>query len=78
MITTAEAAALRTSFILQMPARIEAAIRAAAQSGASSVVFAYAPASDAQAQAFATSTLIPAGWASTTVNTTNQTITIAP
>lgn len=76
MITKAEAAILRQSYITQMPARIEALIRAAAASGANSVIFNYAPAPDVDAQTFATGTLAAAGWTAT-VDTVNKILTIS-
>lgn len=77
-ITLAEAVVLRNSFIAQLPKRLDDLVRAAVQSGAASVPFPYAPASDAQAQAFVTTVAIPAGWAGSTVDTVNKIITISP
>jgi hypothetical protein len=76
--TVTEANALRQSYINTLPARLEAAVRSAAASGASSVVFSYAPAADVDATNFRTNVLLPAGWANSVVNTTDKTITVAP
>lgn len=62
LITKAEAATLRTSYIAQLPARLDAALRAAAQSGVVSITFSYAPASPAAATTFQTNTIELAGW----------------
>lgn len=76
--TLTECIVLRNSYIAQLPARLEAAVRSAASSGASSVVFGYSPASDAAAQNFVTNTVVPAGWTTSSVDTVNKTITVAP
>ncbi|HKP07588.1 MAG TPA: hypothetical protein VJU58_10090 [Microbacterium sp.] len=76
MITKAEAQQWRQSFISQMPARLEAAIKAAALSGQTSLVFPYAPVPSAQVDNFITNTMTPAGW--TCVNdAANSTLTVS-
>lgn len=71
-----EAAPIVQAFINRLPDRLEAALRAAAASGQTTLVFGYAPATDAEAQAFRTNTLVPQGW-SVVVNTTDKTLTVS-
>lgn len=61
-VTKAEAGQWRTAFIAGMPARLEAAIKAAALSGQTSLTFNYSPVPSATVDAFIASTLTPAGW----------------
>lgn len=74
--TKQEAAALQAAFIADMPTRLEAQLKAAAANGAISLRFSYDPATDAQAQAFRTSTLLPAGW-TVVVDTTLKQLVIS-
>jgi hypothetical protein len=66
MIAKAQAGVIQSAAIAStlaaIPQRIEDAIRLAAAAGQVSIVFAYAPATSAQADAFITSTMAPAGW----------------
>lgn len=75
MISKAEATNLFNAFNLGFSARVEAQIRAAAQSGNTSVVVNYGTVTDAVANAVRTE-LIAAGW-TVAVDTTAKTVTIS-
>ena len=66
MITQAQAgviqAAAVAATVAAIPGRIEDAIRTAAAAGQVSIVFSYATATSAQADAFIAAVMVPAGW----------------
>lgn len=78
MITKVQALALRKAFIDSLPSRLDEAVMAAAQTGATGLDFPYLPASDVEAQTFVTSQAIPAGWSTSSVDTTNKLVLIRP
>ncbi len=79
MITKAAAQQLRAAYIASLPDRIDAAILQTATFGGTSVTVSYAPAPDATAQAIVTVAQgAPNNWTTSSVDTVNKTITIAP
>ena len=78
MITKAQALAFRQAFIATFPSRLDTAIKNAALAGQTSVTVSYAPDTNANATNFLNNVVIPAGWSSSTIDTTAQTITVAP
>lgn len=84
MITKTQAgvifAASQAAAIAAMPQKIDDALRTAAANGIVSIVFPYAPATSAQADAFITLTMAPAGWTAVNNNIAtpgNFTLTIS-
>lgn len=78
MITKLQALAFRAQYIATFPDRLDAAIKAAAIAGATSVTLSYTPETNANATNYLNNVIIPAGWTSSTIDTTAQTITVAP
>lgn len=77
MITKAEAIQYRATYISLMPSRLEAAIRAAALAGQTSVAFNYTPVAAATVDAFIASTMVPAGWTNCVNDNVNFILTVA-
>lgn len=84
MITKTQAGVIFTAAqlaaIAALPQKIDDALRTAAANGIVSIVFPYAPATSAQADAFIIATMTPAGWTAINNNLItpgNFTITIS-
>lgn len=78
MITKAQALAFRAQFIASLPDRLDNAIKTAAQAGQTSLNFSYSPETDANATNYLNTVIIPAGWSTSTIDTVNKIITVAP
>lgn len=83
MVTITQANLLRAQFIASLPARLDAAILSAAAAGQTSLIFSYSPETDANATTYLNNVIKPAppgggGWANSTIDTVNKTITVAP
>lgn len=79
MITKAQAIAFRQQYIDTFPDRVDALVKQAAIAGQTSVLIGYSPLSDGAATAFvAAAQGAPNNWTTSSVDTVNKTITIAP
>ncbi len=78
MITKQQALAIQQTYIAGFPGRLDALIVQAAQNGQTSLTVNYQPVTDGNANNFLNTVIIPAGWASSSIDTVAHTITVAP
>lgn len=78
MVLKQQAINIRNAFAATLEARIDAAIRANAQQGISTTVVGYDPTPDAQATTLMNAYRTTGTWATSTIDTVQKRITIAP